>query len=263
VSSALTTLEGRHGVALFDRIGRTIVLNPAGEIFLAEARAVLARAAAAEAALADLGNLARGKLFIHASQTIASYWLPPRLVRFHKAYPGIALGVCIGNTAEVARAVADGASELGLVEGEIDDPALSRIVIDHDRLSLVVGRDHPWATDDGQGARDLTQSAWVIREAGSGTRSCFETMLAKLGLALRDLDIAMVLPGNEAVRGAVEAGAGAAVLSRSAVASGLVSGRLVEIPQDIPARAFHLLRHKQRYRSRAADAFIDVCGKPA
>jgi DNA-binding transcriptional LysR family regulator len=85
-------------------------------------------------------------------------------------------------------------------------------------------------------------------------------MLAKLDLRLADLDVAMVLPGNEAVRGAVEAGAGAAVLSRSVVVSGLASGRLVEVLHDFPTRPFHLLRHKQRYRSRAGDTFIDMCG---
>ena len=122
VSSAITTLEARHGVALFDRVGRGIVLNRAGEMFLAEARKVLAQAQAAEAALADLSGLERGRLSIHASQTIASYWLPPRLTRFHEAHPGIEIDVAIGNTAQVARAVAEGDAEIGLVEGLVDDP---------------------------------------------------------------------------------------------------------------------------------------------
>jgi DNA-binding transcriptional LysR family regulator len=259
VSSALTTLEGRHGVALFDRVGRQIVLNQAGAIFLVEARAVLARASAAETALADLGDLSRGRLSIHASQTIASYWLPLRLAAFHRAHAGIALDVSIGNTAEVAAAVADGASELGLVEGEVDVPVLSRVVIDHDRLCLVVGRDHPWASDDSPQQRDLTETPWVLREPGSGTRAAFDAVLAAAGLKAADLDVAMVLPGNEAVRGAVEAGAGAAVLSRSAVASALASGQLAEIRHEIASRRFYLLRHKQRHRSRAGDVFIELC----
>ncbi len=50
VSSAVSALETRHDVKLFDRVGRNIVLNQVGEAFLKEARAVLARAAAAEAA---------------------------------------------------------------------------------------------------------------------------------------------------------------------------------------------------------------------
>ncbi|HXA38393.1 MAG TPA: LysR family transcriptional regulator [Phenylobacterium sp.] len=258
VSSAITTLEGRHGIALFDRVGRGIVLNQAGEAFLDEARAVLARVAAAEAALEDLSGLQRGRLSIHASQTIASYWLPPRLAAFHAKYPGIGLDVAMGNTAQVARAVAEGAAELGLVEGEVDDPVLSRSVIDHEQLSLVVGRSHPWASQAPAKALDLTATSWVLREPGSGTRSSFEAALALRGLSLADLTVAMVLPGNEAVRAAVEAGAGAAVMSASVVALAVASGALVALPLDLPPRAFHLLRHKQRYRSRAGDAFVEI-----
>jgi len=257
VSSAVTALEARHGVALFDRVGRAIVLNPAGAVFLEEARAVLARAAAAEAALADLGDLSRGRLSIHASQTIASYWLPARLAAFHRAYPGVVLDVAIGNTAAVARAVAEGTAELGLVEGEVDDPLLERTVLDHDPLCLVVGRGHAWA---GLAAEpvDLAASEWVVREAGSGTRAALEGALAARGLALADLPVAMVLPGNEAVRSAVRAGAGATLISRSVVAVGLELGSLAEAPFDIPPRAFWRLRHRQRYRSRAGDAFLEI-----
>ncbi len=257
VSSAVTALETRHGVKLFDRVGRNIVLNQAGETFLAEARAVLARAAAAEAALADLGDLARGRLSIHASQTIASYWLPARLAAFNQAYPGVALDVAIGNTAQAARAVTEGAAELGLVEGEVDEPALSQSILDLDELSLVVARTHPWAGGAAEPA-DLKTSRWVVREAGSGTRSSLEAALERRGLALTDLDVAMVLPSNEAVRGAVEAGAGAALMSRRVAAPRLQIGTLVAAPFDIPPRAFHVLRHKERYRSRAGDAFLEV-----
>jgi DNA-binding transcriptional LysR family regulator len=228
VSSAITTLEARHGVALFDRVGRGIVLNRAGEMFLAEARKVLAQAQAAEAALADLSGLERGRLSIHASQTIASYWLPPRLTRFHEAHPGIEIDVAIGNTAQVARAVAEGDAEIGLVEGLVDDPVLARAVVGEER------------------------------EPGSGTRAAFEQLLAPRGLSLADLKIAMVLPGNEAVRTAVEAGAGAGLMSQTVARLGVALGALVEIDLDLPPRQFHLLRHKQRYRSRAGDAFLQV-----
>lgn len=256
VSSAISALEGRHGVALFDRVGRNIVLNQAGEAFLAEARTILAQVATAEAVLDDLAGLSRGRLSICASQTIASYWLPPRLTRFHAAWPGVALEVSTGNTAQVAAAVAEGAAEIGLVEGEVDDPRLSRAVIDHDRLSLVAPPGHPWTRGAPVEAGALRQGAWVLREPGSGTRSTFEAALAGFGLGLADLNVAMVLPGNEAVCSAVEAGAGVAVISHSAAAAGLASGALVEVPLDLPARPFHLLRHRRRYHSRAGDVFI-------
>lgn len=255
VSSAVTTLEGRHGVALFDRVGRNIVLNEAGATFLIEAKAILARVEAAQDALDDLGDLKRGRLSIHASQTIAGWWLPARLTRFHQAHPGIRIEVSIGNTREVADAVLEGRAELGLVEGELDEPALSRSVLDHDELVLVVAADHP-AAQDGAGPPDLKQMTWVLREPGSGTRSAFEAALNQRGLAIDALDVDMTLPGNEAVAAAVEAGAGATVVSRNVVAARLRAGILAALPLTLPDRPFWLLRHKQRYRSKAGEVFL-------
>jgi len=258
VSAAISALETRHDVLLFDRVGRNIVLNPTGALFLQEAKAVLNRVAAAESALADLSGLKRGRLSIHASQTIASYWLPSRLVAFGSAYPGIQIDVAIGNTAEVAKAVVDGLAELGLVEGEVDDPVLSRQVLDSDHLVVVVGCNHPWAGRAEVTAAELREAPWVLRERGSGTRSAFEAALAKAGVDTGALNVVLTLPANEALVTAVAAGAGATAVSASVAAPFLRSGALRHVTFDLPARAYHLLRHKERYRSKAGDAFLAV-----
>ncbi len=78
-----------YNVALFARVGRGIELTEAGRLFVEEARATLARAQAAALALSDLGGLKRGVLRLSASQTTASHWLPPRLMRFRMLYPGV------------------------------------------------------------------------------------------------------------------------------------------------------------------------------
>ena len=261
VSAAVSGLESRHAVKLFHRVGRGIELTEAGRIFLGEARAVLARAEAAELVLADLSGLRRGILRVHASQTIASHWLPRHLVAFRATYPEIAVRLAVGNTADVARAVNEGASELGFVEGEIDDPALGSTAVAQDRLVLVVPPSHPFAATDTLKAADLAAHPWVLREEGSGTRSVFEAALAAEGIPPRDLTVALELPSNEAVLAAVEAGAGASVLSEAVVAGKLADGVLVAASFPLPTRTFRMLRHKERYRSRAADALLDVIHK--
>ena len=258
VSGALAALEGRHGVHLLDRVGRGVVLNDTGRTFLNEARAVLARAAAAEAALDDLAALRRGRLAIHASQTIASYWLPARLVAFHRAHPGVEVDMRVGNTREVAAAVLEGAAELGFVEGALDEPALARQVVGSDELVVLVTPDHPWARAETLAPTDLPSTTWVLREAGSGTRSTLEAVLVSAGFDPSALEVAMSLPSNEAVLAAAQAGAGATALSRQVAEAALASGRLVAAPITLPLRVFHLLRHKERYRSRASDAFVAV-----
>ncbi|WP_419729894.1 LysR family transcriptional regulator [Lichenicola sp.] len=260
ISNAIAALEERHAVRLFDRVGRGIVLNATGRSFLGEARGVLARAQAAEAALADMGGLRRGRLAIFASQTIAGYWLPRRLAAFHLRYPGIALDVAIGNTREAAAAVLEGAAELGFVEGEIDAPGLERSVIGVDRLLLLLPPDHPLAGKAVLSVAELRALTWVLRERGSGTRSSLEAALRAAGVAAGDLQVAMTLPSNEAVLAAAEAGAGATALSESVVVAALAAGRLARAGFDLPERSFRLLRHEARYRSKAADAFVAELG---
>ena len=258
VSTAIANIEGRHATKLFHRVGRGIELTEAGRVFLVEARAVLARAEAAELVLADLSGLRRGTLALFASQTIASDWLPRHLVAFRRAYPEIAIRLAVGNTTDAADAVRAGQAELGFVEGALDDPTLASTTIAQDKLVLVVAPNHPFAGAAALAPEDLAGADWVLREAGSGTRSAFEATLGAAGLAAAQLRVMLELPSNEAVRAAVEAGGGAAVLSKTVVAAALRTGTLVRAAFDLPSRPFRVLRHKERYRSRAADALLDL-----
>lgn len=72
---------------------------------------------------------------------------------------------------------------------------------------------------------------------------------------MAEIEIALTLPGNMAVIGAVAAGLGATLVSSSAVAASLSAGLLVQAAVAPRPRPFFVLRHGERYRSRAADAF--------
>ena len=255
-SHAIAALEAQYDTPLFDRVGRHIELTEAGHAFLAEARAVLARAAAAELALSEFGRLKRGTLSVQASQTIASYWLPHHLVAFRRAYSQIQIRLAIGNTAQVAAAVESGAAELGFVEGAVASAHLAGTPVARDQLIVVVGPDHPWAGRDRLTPADLMEGEWVLREPGSGTRSVFDNDLAQVGVAPAALRVQLELPSNEAVRAAVEAGLGATAISATVAAPSIEAGLLCQVAFNLPVREFHVLRHRERYRSRAADALL-------
>jgi DNA-binding transcriptional LysR family regulator len=254
-SAAVAALETRYQTKLFDRVGRRIVLTEAGRVFLVEARAVLARAVAAETVLADLTGLRRGALSLAASQTVASYWLPPLMHAFRTRHPGIAMRLRISNTQVVTGWVREGSVDVGFIEGAIDDPALIVEPVADDRLVLVVGRDHPWAKRRSVSVQDLAETCWVLRESGSGTRAILEAALADHGIALSALEITLELPSNEAVRSAVEAGAGATVISLLVAADAIKAKSLVRVDFSMPARRFFAVRHGERYLTEAGRAF--------
>lgn len=86
---------------------------------------------------------------------------------------------------------------------------------------LITAPGHRLASRAAVSRDDLADAEWVLREVGSDTRSGFEAALTEAGIAPSVLRVVLELPSNEAVRAAVEAGAGASVLSHSVVASAL------------------------------------------
>jgi len=258
VSAAVRALEARHRITLFHRVGRRIELTEDGRIFRAEAAAVMARAKAAELVLSELGGTLRGTLRVQASQTVASYWLPPLLVRFRAACPGVTVEVGAGNTSSVVQAVLEGTAELGFVEGEVDEPLLAQTPLAQDQLIIVVGPRHPWAGAGRIPATRLPETPWIMREAGSGTRAAFEQLLPRWGIAPEALRVVLELPSNEAVLAAVEADGGATVVSERAAWPHLAAGLLVRAEVELPPRSFKALRHRERYSSRASRALLEL-----
>jgi DNA-binding transcriptional LysR family regulator len=254
-SAAIAALEGRYDVKLFDRVGRGIVLTHTGRTFLPEARAVLARAHNAEQTLRDIAGVRGGKLVVAASQTVANYWLPPRLQAFQAAHSGIDVSIRIGNTERVAADVREGLADIGFIEGDVDDGALSARRIDDDSLVVVVGPRHPYAKRTPP-SDWLTQTPWIVREPGSGTRAMFELALRKRGVRLSDLTVQLELASNEAIRTAVESGLCAAAISDLVVEKSVAARTLFRIEGELAKRSFYVLRHKERHVSKAAAALL-------
>ena len=258
VSAAVAALETRIGMDLFHRIARHVELSSEGAAFLVEAKQVLAAARHAEAALDEMSGLHRGRLVVMGSQTIATYWLPPLLYKFHQRYPGISIQLSIGNTAQVAAAVISGEGELGVVEGTVDAPVLMQKPVDHDRMALVMGGTHIWAAEQALEAEHLRRLPWILREPGSGTRAAIIGLLASRGLVLQDVEVVLELPSNEAVRAAVEAGAGASVLSMLVVGTSLKARSLRAASLALPGRKFIAVHHVDRRLGGAARAFMGM-----
>jgi DNA-binding transcriptional LysR family regulator len=192
------------------------------------------------------------------AKRFTGYWLPRHLVAFRRSHPGVAIRLSMVNTSQAAAAVRGGEADLGFVEGEVDDPALVSETVARDQLVIVIGAEHSWGEAKGLGKVDLLDVDWVLREPGSGTRSGFEHALGALSLSLHELRVALELPSNEAVRAAVEAGMGAAVMSASVAAPSIEAGLLRQVNFVLPERCYYALRHAERYRSRAAETLMDI-----
>ena len=151
----------------------------------------------------------------------------------------------------------DGHLDLALTEGFADDPALDAAVFAHDELVAIAPPGHPLLAQAPLPAARLLAEPLILREPGSGTRAVLERALAERGLSVQPL---MSLGSTEAIKRAVAAGAGLAVVSRLALTLELETGRLALLPlSDLTLRRpLHRLARRGAYEGRAAKAFLKL-----
>jgi DNA-binding transcriptional LysR family regulator len=229
-SARLRELERRAGLTLLHRTPRGSALTETGALVADWARSAVDAADALAAGLAALRATHESRLTVAASQTVAEYLLPAWLVALRAAHPGLAVTLQAANSADVAAAVLSGQVELGFVEGPDLPAGLHAEVVATDRLTVVVAPSHPWARRRrALTAAELAEAPMVSREAGSGTRRAFDQALGGLVAAAPLLE----LSSTTAIKHAVAAGSGAAVLSSLAVTAELTAGTLIAVPAAV------------------------------
>ena len=227
VSARVQRMEAVVGFALVTRSARGSSLTPDGALLADWARAVLSAAAVLDAGAASLRGGHDDRLRVAASLTVAEHLLPGWLVVLAARRPDTAVSLLAVNSAEVARQVLAGDAEVGFVEGPEVPTGLQSKVIGGDRLVLVVPPGHPWTRRRRPvTGNELTAVRLVQREASSGTRAALVAALSPYGSMAAP---ALELSSTSAVRSAVVAGAGPAVLSSLAVEDDLSAGRLAEV----------------------------------
>lgn len=237
VSARLASLEAQTGVRLVQRSPRGSRLTAAGAVVAEWADQLLDVAGRVDTGLAAMRSQSHSRITVSASLTIAEQLMPRWLVslqadaaRRDATPPQVILTAA--NSDQVIVAVHDGSADLGFIESPGAPAGLRSRVIAHDELVAVVPPDHKWARRSAPvSPAELNDAALVSRETGSGTREALSAALrSALGTSSRQADPAIELSSAAAMRAAVLAGAGPAVMSRLAVEDDLTLGRLREVP---------------------------------
>lgn len=255
-SGALKELESQFDINLFDRVGKRLQLNDIGRSLQATAEALLERANELENLLSNQSNTISIKL--GATLSIGNYLSVPMIGRFLQTNPEAKINLEVGNTETIAHKIAHFELDIGLIEGEINNPDLEIEPWLRDELSVFCAPSHPILakkeiTDD-----DLLAMPWIVREPGSGTRQTFNRAMHDL---LPKLNILLELQHTEAIKRAVEQGLGIGCLSKITLKDAFERGSLV--PIQIKNRDFkrwlYTIIHKRKYQSEGIQQWLELC----
>ena len=258
VTMQVQSLEGDVGATLLDRRYRRIDLTEAGRVLLPYARTVLAQIESARSEIAALSGSITGRLTIAASTTPGVYVVPRLLGPFLEQNPEVGVTITVHDTTEVIEAVETGRANFGVTGAIVKGAKVSFTPIGTDELVVICATTSSFAKRSAVPLADLAESAWVMREAGSGTRQVSEHFLTQHGLDPAELHIAVELGTGEAIVSAVEGGLGVAMLSSHVAAKALELGTVVRVDLAAPPveRTFFAVLPKGT-PTRAAEAFSE------
>ncbi len=259
VSMALGELENQLGGPLFDRHGRSLLLNDRGRYLLPLSKAILHQVANIETILTEQQDTVAGVLEIVASTTIGNYVLPYLIGAFMRLHPEAHINMLVVNTMTAEKLVATGQADLGFVEGDINVDALVATSWFEDELGIIISPAHKLAERDTFVIPDdLKETSWVMREEGSGTAEIFTK---KLGRYASLVKVVTKTGHTEAIKKAVESGVGAACLSMLAVCREAEEGWLKILPivgMDM-SRQLWIIQHKDKIITRLMSEFLQFC----
>ncbi len=260
VSGSLAELERQFDVRLFERVGKRLQLSEVGRSLRPRAEALCEQALELEAGFA--GRTEAGELRVGATLSIGNYLCAPLMARFMREHPGSRVALHVANTAEIARRVKNFEIDVGLIEGELTDPELDVTRWRDDELCVFVSPKHPLASRKRLSDADLRAGSWILREQGSGTRQAFERAMHGL---LPELRVVLELEHTEAIKSAVKAGLGLGCVSRVALVDAFRHRSLVRcaVPGRDFTRFFFFVVHKQKFRSRALNSWLELCRSDA
>lgn len=223
VSQQLKRLETRLGIALVERVGRSVRLTEAGRVLARHSLAVTTALGAAVGELSELGGLRAGRVRLAGFPSASPTLVPRLLALLAERHPGVSVTYLEAEPPEAVEAVREDRADIALTfsyPGDREDPhgssasGLSVRSIGADDLLAVLPVDHPAVASRAFDIASLADENWI-----AGCPRCRGHLLELCGRAGFQPRITFETDNFVAVEGLVAQGIGVATLPRLAVES--------------------------------------------
>jgi len=253
VSLQVKQLERTLGLELFEQIGKKVYLTESGRVLQQYSQKLSALIDETLLVMDEMKGIMRGTINIVADTTAGIYVVPQAIGAFHRLHPTIQLTLEVqGRTAPLDALVANRA-DLAIIARVPDSLTFTIQEFIPNELVVIAAPDHRLAGRQHIPVSELAGETVILRETGSATRETTERFFRDRG---GDVHFGMTLGSSGAIKQAVTADLGIAVLSKQAISLELATQRLVILDVDgFPIlRKWFVVQLKEKHLSSAAAA---------
>lgn len=226
LSHQLRDIESRLGTQLFLRVGKRLVLTPAGERILLSAHDVLATIERTEHAVRQLSGDERGVLRISTECYTCYHWLPPLLKQYVRAHPLVDVQIDATATSDPIKALLDRQIDFALVSSPVRDRRVVTTRLFDDEWVVILSPTHPLASRSAFELQDFATETFLHSGSREGS-TVYTRLLAPRGISPGHF---MEIQLTEAIIEMVKAGLGVGVLAWWAVEPHVRVGTLRALP---------------------------------
>ncbi|MCC6531185.1 MAG: LysR family transcriptional regulator [Burkholderiales bacterium] len=255
VSIQMKKLSDTLGVALFEQTGKKPVLTDAGRELAQACTDIFQRLEQVEERLVGLRDLDYGRLRI-ATSSFGKYFIPRLLARFCARYPNIEVSMHIDNWRGIRQRMQENADDLYVVSTLPQDCDLAAYPLLSNPIEVYAPAGHRLRGQRSLGLEALADEQFLLREPGSAMRRIAQELCERHGLTPR---VRMELASDEAIKQAVMAGLGIALLPRHIADLAKDGDQLGVLDvRGFPVMREWFLAHQQgKQLPRAASAFVE------
>ena len=253
VSKRVALLEQWAKTPLFDRMGRHVVLTPAGKSLLPYATQMIQTLAEAQTALSQVDHQVSGTLNLATSHHIGLRRLPPYLREFCERFPEVELNLYFLSSENAYQGVLKEDFELAIATLPSDAHSpLQTQALWRDPMVIGVHREHPWIKQKDVSIENLEEYPAILPERGTYTRELFEQ-----AVKTHELKLKVQLSPNylETIKMMVAVGLGWSILPRLMTDQDVIA---IDIKGIKLQRTLGVIQHPRKTLSSAARALIDI-----
>jgi DNA-binding transcriptional LysR family regulator len=260
VSQQVKRLERQTGLPLLERLGRGVILTPAGRELVVSGSALLTELERIEAGLHRTASTVAGHLEVAAFSTAMRGLVAPAIRDLLSAHPDLSVRLTECEPWPTIDNVASGQVDVGVVHSWGDLPLaipqhIQAVELARDVADVLVPADHPLASRERITPADVLDEGWISTPEGSICRQWLTRMYVGTGRRPRIAHVSMEFDSHIAL---VRAGLGIALvprLGRATIPEGVVA---IEAHDPMPTRTVSVLHRDSMTGSPAVVALLEA-----